>query len=62
MSLDEKSLNQLDRIIIASENLQKQIEGVLEYIRNKPIELKEISFNELLDITLKSTNIPEMFK
>lgn len=58
-SLDEASLEKLDRIKNASENLEKQIEEVLTYVRNKPLDLKNISFVELLKATLENIEIPE---
>lgn len=58
-SLDEKSLKKLDRIKSASENLEKQIEEVLTYVRNKPLDLKNISFDVLLELTLANIEIPE---
>jgi len=58
-SLDEKSLQRLDRIKSASENLEKQIEEVLTFVRNKPLDLKNISFKKLLEDTLKNIDLPE---
>lgn len=58
-SLDEASLEKIDRIKSASENLEKQIEEVLTYVRNKPLDLKNISFEKLLKTTLQNIDVPE---
>ena len=57
-SLDEASLERLDRIKSASENLEKQIEEVLTYVKNKPLDLKNISFRDLINETLKNIDVP----
>ena len=58
-SLDEAALERLDRIKTASENLEKQIEEVLTYVRNKPLDLKNISFVKMIDETIRNIDIPE---
>ena len=58
-SLDESSLKKLDRIRSAAENLEKQIEEVLTFVRNKPLDLKNVSFLKLLEDTLQNIDIPE---
>jgi len=58
-SLDDASLERLDRIKSACENLEKQIEEVLTFVRNKPLDLKDITLEELLESTLKSIEIPK---
>ena len=58
-SLDSAALERLDRISSASENLEKQIEDVLAYVRDKPLDLKRISFNELIEFTLRNIEIPD---
>jgi len=58
-SLDDTSLKRLDRIKSASENLEKQIEEVLTYVKNKPLDLKNISFKKLIEDTLQNMNIPD---
>lgn len=58
-SIDKASLDRLDRIKSASENLEKQIEEVLTFIHNKPLDLKNISFKKLFEDTLKNIEIPE---
>ena len=57
--LDDASLERLDRIKSASENLEKQIEEVLTFVKNKPLDLKNISFEKLVEKTLKNINVPE---
>jgi len=58
-SLDETSLERIERIKSASENLEKQIGEVLTYVRNKPLDLKNIPFEKLIKDTLKNIEIPE---
>jgi signal transduction histidine kinase len=58
-SLDKASIEKLDRIKSASENLEKQIEEVLTYVKNKPMDLKNISFKKLIDDTLQNIDVPE---
>ncbi len=52
------SLERLDRIKSTSENLEKQIEEVLTCVKNKPLDLKNISFRDLTNETLKNIDIP----
>lgn len=57
--LDETTLERVDRIKTAVQSLEKQIEEVLTFVRNKPLDLKNISFDELLKSTLKNIEIPD---
>jgi len=58
-SLDEKTLSRLSRITDASTNMSHQIEDVLNYVRNKPLDLEIISFSKMLQSTINNTEIPE---
>lgn len=58
-NLDESSAEKLEKIITSSENLEKQIEDVLVYIRNKPLVLKDLTLEELVNDTLKNIQVPE---
>jgi len=58
-SLDDASLKRIDRIKSASENLEKQIEEVLTYVKNKPLDLKKVSFEKLIADTLRNIDVPE---
>jgi len=58
-SLDEKTLSRLSRITDASTNMSQQIEDVLNYVRNKPLDLEIISFSKMLQSTIKNTEIPD---
>ena len=58
-SLDEVSLERVDRIKSASENLEKQIEEVLTFVKNKPLDLKNIPFERLIQSTLQNMNVPD---
>ena len=61
-SLDDASLERLERIRSASLNLEKQIEQVLTYVRNRPIELKDTKLDELIQSTLQNIEVPEGIK
>ena len=56
---DESTMDKLNRIAHAAENMEKQIADVLTYVRNKPLDLKNISLDELLESTLKNIEIPD---
>jgi len=58
-SLDPRSIEKLDRIQSASTNLEKQIESVLSYVREKPLELVDVKISDLLDDTLKNMDLPD---
>ncbi len=57
-SLDESSLEKLDRIKTASNNLETQIRSVLQHVREKPLEVKDIKINDLINSTLENIIIP----
>ena len=61
-SFDEHTMSRLNRITSATENLEKQIQDVLTYVRNKPLVLTNISLDELLALTLENINVPENIK
>ena len=39
-----------------------QIEDILDFVKQKPLELKEISFSEIENSTINNLEIPERFK
>ena len=57
-SLDDSSLEKLERIKTASENLETQIRGVLQYVREKPLEIKNVKLSDLVNATLDGIQIP----
>lgn len=57
-SLDESSLEKLDRIKTASNNLETQIRSVLQHVREKPLDVKDIKINDLVNSTLENIIIP----
>ena len=61
-SFDEPTMHRLDRIASATENLEKQIQEVLTYVRNKPLDLTNISLDNLLSLTLENIDVPENIK
>ena len=61
-TLDDASLERVDRIQSAVQNLEKQIEEVLTYVRKKPLEKTNVKISELIDLTLNHIDIPESIK
>ena len=55
-------MRRLNRIISATENLEKQIQDVLTYVRNKPLDLKNVSLDKLLAMALENIDVPENIK
>jgi len=58
-SLDEKTLSRLSRITDSTTNMSSQIEDVLNFVRNKPLDLEIISFSKMLQSTINNIEIPE---
>jgi len=61
-SIDDETKKKLERIKSASENLEKQIEEVLTYVRNKPLDNRNVKFTKLLESTLENILVPEGIK
>ena len=61
-SFDEPTMRRINRIISATENLEKQIQDVLTYVRNKPLDLQNVSLDELLTMALENIDVPENIK
>jgi len=57
-SLDEKTLSRLSRITNSTTNMSNQIEDVLNFVRNKPLDLGVISFSKMLQSTINNIEIP----
>jgi len=57
-SLDEKTLSRLSRITDSTKNMSHQIEDVLNFVRNKPLDLDVISFSKMLHSTINNLEIP----
>jgi len=58
-SLDEKTLSRLSRITDSATNISNQIEDVLNFVRNKPLDLEMISLSKILQATISNIEIPE---
>jgi len=58
-SLDEKTLSGLSRITNSTKNMYCQIEDVLNFVRNKPLDLQIISFSKMLQSTINNIEIPD---
>jgi len=61
-SLDEKTLSRLSRITDSATNMSHQIEDVLNFVRNKPLDLEIIPFSKMLQSTINNIEIPERIK
>ena len=61
-SFDEPTMRRINRIISATENLEKQIQDVLTYVRNKPLDLQNVSLDKLLAMALENIDVPENIK
>jgi len=61
-SFDEPTMRRINRIISATENLEKQIQDVLTFVRNKPLVLKNISLDKLLAKALENIDVPKNIK
>ncbi|QDI89609.1 sensor histidine kinase [Candidatus Nitrosopumilus sp. SW] len=57
-SLDDASIEKLDRIKSASENLETQIRSVLQYVREKPLDIQNVKLRDLINDTLNTIQIP----
>jgi len=58
-SLDEKTLSRLSRITDSTTNISHQIEDVLNFVRNKPLDLEIISFSKMFQSTINNVEIPK---
>jgi len=58
-SLDEKTLSRLSRITDSTTNISNQIEDVLNFVRNKPLDLEIISLSKMFQSTINNVEIPE---
>ena len=58
-TLDEKTLSRLARITDSATNMSHQIEEVLNFVRNKPLDIEKISLSELFQSSINNIEIPE---
>lgn len=58
-NLDEKTDKQLQMLAKSVARISHQIEDVLDYVRESPLQLREISFKDLLDSVLNSIKKPD---
>ncbi len=61
-SVDEKTRERLNLIKISTENMLNQIEDILDFVKQKPLELKETSLFEILNIAVNNIAKPEKIK
>jgi len=61
-SIDEKTQQRLNLIKVSTENMLNQIEDILDFVKQKPLELKETSLSEILNTAIDNIKIPERIK
>lgn len=61
-NMDEKTDKQLQMLAKSVARISHQIEDVLDYVRESPLQLREISFKELLDSILNSIKKPDTIR
>jgi len=61
-SVDEKTRERLNLIKISTENMLNQIEDMLDFVKQKPLELQETSLSEILNTAINNIKKPERIK
>jgi len=61
-TLDEKTKDRLTLINISIENMLNQIEDILDFVKQKPLELEKNSLSKILNIAMKNIKKPERIK
>lgn len=61
-NMDEKTDKQLQMLAKSVARISHQIEDVLDYVRQSPLQLREISFKDLLDSILNSIKKPDAIR
>ena len=59
---DEKTQDRLNMIKISTENMLNQIEDMLDFVKNKPLELKDTALSEILNGAISNIKKPERTK
>lgn len=55
---DEKAIASINRLKRASDRMDRQVNGVLDFVRERPLRNELISSNHLIESVLRSTDIP----
>jgi signal transduction histidine kinase len=58
-SNSEKEITRINRIVKATKTITYQVENVLDFVRERPIEQNKIKIGELIDGVLETITIPE---
>jgi signal transduction histidine kinase len=61
-SVDKKTQERLNLIKVSTENMLNQIEDMLDFVKQKPLELQETSLSEILNIAIDNINKPKRIK
>jgi len=61
-SVDEKTKERLNLIKVSTENMLNQIEDILDFVKQKPLELNETSLSEILNTAINNIEKPERIK
>ena len=56
--VDERKQKQFDKVERSIAQMAHQIDEVLDYVKEKPLHLREINFSEILKDTIDSFKIP----
>ena len=61
-SVDKKTQERLNLIKTSIENMLNQIEDILDFVKQKPLELKDSSLSEILNTAINNIKKPERIK
>lgn len=57
-SVDKKTTERLNLVKTSIENMLNQIEDILDFVKQKPLELEEVSLSEILNTAIKNIEKP----
>ena len=58
-STSEKEINRINRMVKATKTITYQVENVLDFVRERPIEQNKIKIDELIEGVLETITVPE---
>jgi len=61
-SVDKKTKERLNQIKTSIENMLNQIEDILDFVKQKPLELKDVLLSEILNTALNNIKKPDGIK
>lgn len=60
--VDEKQLHQIEKIERSISRMTHQVEDVLDFVKEKPVELKKVMISEIISESVDSLSIPDNVK